>query len=375
MLTPIRACGPDSQIHTRAESRARGFSLKLEREIIEGTHNETMDKMTMRMKVSPAVVLLVLSPLIGELLSGSAPPTEFFTPFGLTTLIGLYGCGALVIREIKFRWRKGIGSILLLGAAYAILEEGIMVASFFNPNWQDLGVLKGFGRWLEINWVWTVELTIYHAIISVTVPIMLVELLFPRKRNEPWLSDKWLKIVAIILGLDVIIGFFLFSTLLDYSPPLLQYVFMILVMISFVVSAHRFPSDWMRRGNKSMRKPVFYGALAFAGSLGFAIIFGILPGYSDSPIFPVIVIFLGVGLILGIFRILKRYKWRKAGDMHRFALAAGSLLIFILAAPIQELDTTRTDNPSGMILVGLTALLCLIFLWRIVRKRDADITN
>jgi len=48
--------------------------------------------------------------------------------------MSLYGSGALVIRELRVRWNKGIGTTLLLGSAYAMIEEGLMVASFFNPQ-------------------------------------------------------------------------------------------------------------------------------------------------------------------------------------------------------------------------------------------------
>jgi len=38
----------------------------------------------------PALALFLLAPAIGELLSGSAPPAEFFTPFGLLMIVCLY---------------------------------------------------------------------------------------------------------------------------------------------------------------------------------------------------------------------------------------------------------------------------------------------
>ena len=86
-------------------------------------------------RVPPALVLFLLSPAIGELLSGSSPPREFFALFGFTVMALLYGGGVLTAKELKVRWGKGMGSLLLLGAAYGVLEEGLMVASFQNPGW------------------------------------------------------------------------------------------------------------------------------------------------------------------------------------------------------------------------------------------------
>ena len=136
------------------------------------------------MRISPALVLFFLAPALGELLSGSSPPAEFFNPFALLLLSSLYGSGALVVRELKVRWDKGYASMFVLGAAYGIIEEGLMVKSFFDPEWMDLGILGIYGRWQDVNWVWAEWLTIYHAIFSIGIPITLVELAFTKSRND-----------------------------------------------------------------------------------------------------------------------------------------------------------------------------------------------
>jgi hypothetical protein len=62
----------------------------------------------MRRRISPAVVLFALAPAVGELLSGSSPPFEFFNPFTFFLLAALYGGGAILVRELVFKWRMGI---------------------------------------------------------------------------------------------------------------------------------------------------------------------------------------------------------------------------------------------------------------------------
>ena len=119
------------------------------------------------MKGSPALVLFLLVPAIAELLLGSAPPAEFFNPISFLLLASLYGSGAIIVRELKIRWNKGYVSLFVLGAAYGIIEEGLMVKSFFDPKWMDLGILGIYGRWQGVNWVWVEWLTIYHAIFSI----------------------------------------------------------------------------------------------------------------------------------------------------------------------------------------------------------------
>ncbi|NTV37264.1 MAG: hypothetical protein HGA53_09950, partial [Anaerolineaceae bacterium] len=118
----------------------------------------------------PAVVLFFLAPAIGELLSSSSPPAEFFNLFNIVLLGLLYGGGAILIRELVFRYKKGWVSMLLFGAAYGIIEEGWMVKSFFDPGWVDIGMLGSYGRAWGVNWVWTVELIIFHTVFSICIP-------------------------------------------------------------------------------------------------------------------------------------------------------------------------------------------------------------
>ncbi len=179
-----------------------------------------------RVNISPALVLFFLAPAVGELLSGSSPPLEFFNPFSLLFLSSLYGGGAIVVHELKVSWRKDFRAVVLLGAAYGILEEGLVVKSFFDPNWVDLGILGVYGRWLGVNWVWAEMLTIYHSIFSISIPIILVELAYPERRLESWVSMKTLKLLAAILAFDTIIG----SFLTNYIPPLTYYLTAFLVM-------------------------------------------------------------------------------------------------------------------------------------------------
>jgi hypothetical protein len=83
----------------------------------------------------------------------------------------------------------------------------------------------------------------------------------------------------------------------------------------------------------------------------------------------VLVIALGVAIIYGLIRLLTRYNWREATDLHRVGLTAGSLAVFFVLAFFQELDKSRKDNTSGMSLVGLAALIAMTYLGLRVRSR------
>lgn len=319
-------------------------------------------------RIPPALALFLLSPVVGELLSGSAPPSEFFTVFGFTVMSLLYGGGAVLARELKIRWKKGVGSLLLIGAAYGIIEEGVMVASFQNPNWMDLGVLGSFGRWMGVNWVWAVELTIYHAIVSITVPVMLVELVYPLRKEQPWLYGRWRQLVPFLFLGDVGIGFFLFAEFTGYTPSVLQYLFFIVLSVVFLGFAYLLPSDWVRRGKRAMRRPRYYFIVTFLGSIASGFVFGVFPerlGFTGAPM---LVIFIGVVIILGLFRGLASYDWAKAAPMHYHRLLFGSLFIFILFSYLQEMDANRLDDTTGMGTVGTIFLLGFLWLGRNIQQ-------
>jgi hypothetical protein len=98
-------------------------------------------------RFAPMIFILLLPPAMGELLIGSSPPREYFQPFGFIVMTVLYGGGALLIREARVRWNLGWG-VIFLAVAYGIIEEGLMVQSFFNHHHPDLGDIAFYGRWL-----------------------------------------------------------------------------------------------------------------------------------------------------------------------------------------------------------------------------------
>jgi len=313
-------------------------------------------------KIPPTFILFLLAPTIAELLSGSAPPTEFFNPVIFVILASLYGSGAVVARELRVRWRKGYGSLLLLGAAYGILEEGLAVKSFFDPNWPDLGVLGVFGRWAGVNWVWAEMLTIYHAVFSITIPVLLVELAYPERRETRWVSDPVLKGFVATLG-AVAVFIFLFIT--SYVPPWPQFLFTTFLMATFVFCAHKLPSNWGAEGSKKLPRPLLLWAISFLGTAAFFVIFWIGP-YLASPL---VVMVLGLLLVVGMTRLVKRFSWNLPSEVHKLTLIGGALSFFIMITPLQELDKTRTDNPAGMSLVGLAFLIGLILFGRQIKRR------
>lgn len=204
----------------------------------------------------PVICLLLLSPGIPEYLSSSSPlnalvlnPLMFL--FQLLANLGLYGPGVLLIREAKVRWNKGWGSVLLLGAAYGILEEGVALSTLFNPNAAPVGALGTYGHWVGVNWVWLVGIVPVHMIYSISVPILLIGLALPETQGRPFLAGRKLPTAVVILSVDVA-ALFLFIDLGEkfwMGTPILVGSF--LAIGALVLWARRVKADVLRAGSET----------------------------------------------------------------------------------------------------------------------------
>ncbi|MCW4048209.1 MAG: hypothetical protein NWE89_00590 [Candidatus Bathyarchaeota archaeon] len=216
--------------------------------------------------------------------------------------------------------------------------------------------------------MWAVELTAYHAIVSVTIPIILVELMYPEMSAEPWLNGKWLKIIPGLLLADVVFGLFAFSQFTGFTPPVPQYLLMMLFTVVFIILARSLPRDWARRGTKPIISPRKIMGIPFSGAIVCGFIFGVLPDSLSFPFAPVFVILLGVFVVVGAVRYLVGFDWNTATPLHRYSLAAGPLALFIIFSVFQEFDGSRLDNTSGMAFVGFAFLVGLLLLGKRLRN-------
>jgi len=145
-----------------------------------------------------ALTLFFTAPLVAEFLLGDL--SLKLLP-ALIVLAPTYGGAALLIREFVRRSGRGWPSILLLGAAYALLGEGFITQSLFNPDYLRLHL-----HFLDHGWIpalgigawWTLFMLNLHAFWSVGVSIALVEGLFPTRAEGAWLGPIGESVVAIL---------------------------------------------------------------------------------------------------------------------------------------------------------------------------------
>jgi hypothetical protein len=145
----------------------------------------------------PAVLLFFLAPIFGEYLLGNLKISELiYVPF----IAPLYGAGALLIREVTRRAGRGTATMLTLGIAYGLIEEGLVDQMLFNQFYfaGQSQISNTYIAALGIDaWLTLIVLTM-HAIWSTYIPITLVEMLFLEWRTRPWLDGKGLSSIVII---------------------------------------------------------------------------------------------------------------------------------------------------------------------------------
>lgn len=320
----------------------------------------------MRQTSRAALTAYLLSPLLAELLSGSSPPLEFFHPLTLLLLTTLYGCGVLLVHELSVHWRGGWRAVFLLGLAYGIFEEGLVVKSFYSPDWPDLGLLAHYGRWLDINWVWAVSLTVYHAVLSISVPLLLVDLLYPDLRGRRWLDDAALGTLRWGLGGVLVAGLVAFP----YRAGFWQYVSGVALAAGLCYAARRLPPVHLKP-----LKPHPPWRVGLGGILAVVVFLTFTFGIGGTRFSGTLATLYAIAVCaVALWQLARRVAggW---SDRHSLALVTGLVLPLILLAPLQEHDPGRADHPAGLTLVGLAALIGLVFLRRRVRRRPAEGTE
>jgi hypothetical protein len=314
-------------------------------------------------KAHPILLLLVLTPGIPEYLSGSSAlnkiildPVAFF--IFLAANLGLYGPGVLLIREAKVRWHKGWTTVLLLGAAYGILEEGIALSTLFNSQAGSVGQLGFYGHWLGVNWIWISGIMSVHMIFSISLPILLLELALPETNGKSLLqSRRALLSTFVILFVDVFI-LFLFILFAEHfwmgTPVFLGSLAAIGVLIFL---AYKVPASALTpKSSEPATSPLSTGIVGalFYPSILFVEFFGMgvkLPAVIDLGL-----VMLDQALYLAL---VLRVIGRSNNERNLVALAAGLIIPIGLFGVISEIPFA---------LAGLADVTAVVLLWRLWQK-------
>ncbi|MFC4493402.1 hypothetical protein ACFPA8_04540 [Streptomyces ovatisporus] len=161
---------------------------------------------TRRGRWACAWALLLLSPVCAEYLIGYdvsvGRPLQLLA--GLLILGPLYGAVAVLIREVTRRCGRGWPTIVLLGAAFGLVQAGLIDQSLFHlefdpddPDWATESPrtpVPGLGIDAKnlLNWVGG------HVVWSFAAPIAVVESCAPRTADRPWLGKAGLSVMVLL---------------------------------------------------------------------------------------------------------------------------------------------------------------------------------
>lgn len=313
------------------------------------------------LRAHPILLLLLLTPGIPEYLSTSsslrglliAPPIFFLF---LALNLGLYGPGVLLIREAMIRWRKGWASVIALGAAYGILEEGIALSTLSNPHAGPVGALGFYGHWAGVSWVWTVGVLMVHIVFSIALPILLLGLALPETRGRSLVSRKGIYTLFGVLSLDVVVlllaivfgeHFWMGSGVLVGS---------VLAIGVLVAIAYRLPANLLRPAHELRSWPLWvFGLFGFILLVGTFLVEGVL-GFYRAP--AVVTMAALVALYAGMLWGTLTHVGRQGIERPMLAFATGALACiaafgFIAAFPVPV-----------VVVADVLVVLFLRHLWR-----------
>lgn len=205
--------------------------------------------------IAAAVTLFFVAPLVAEFLLGD------FSIAMLALLLlfaPMYGGGAVLIREAARRSGRGWPSMLLLAAAYTLIEEGFTTQSLFNPHYLHMHLLRyawipalGTGAW------WTLLMFNVHVFWSMGVSIALVEGLFPARARAPWLGNVGTVVFTALFILGVAAGVVMGLRMDRFRASPAQLGVTAVVCVLFIVAAFAVPrSSEQRAAEKRGTLPV-----------------------------------------------------------------------------------------------------------------------
>lgn len=275
--------------------------------------------------VRPALALFVLSPFVAEFLLGTIGIDQVVT--GLV-LAPLYGGGALLVREAGRRMRGGWPAILLLAFAYAVVEEGLVVQTLFNPGYLGLGLLReGYVPWLGMGAWWTVFVLTLHTVWSMAVPIALAEALAPSRAREPWLGGVGIAVSAVLFLLGAGLTAAITHGQQQFIASPAQLGGAVLVALGAIAAASR-----VRARREVATGPVpgapIVALVSFVAASAFMVARGFAGGWA--------VVAIEVGLLAAAAAAIRRWSARPGWtDRHVLALAGGALMTYAWYAFVQ----------------------------------------
>ncbi len=303
--------------------------------------------------------LLLLAPTIGEYLLGNIPISQYGD---VLFLMPLYGAGALLVRETARRLGRGWPTIVLLAAAYAVIEEGPVDQMIFNPGYLGLPSFAGYAEipGLGISGsllLWSLAL---HTVWSICVPIALVEAFDPTP-TLPWLHRPGLVVTTALFVAGCVFLGVVQAQDLDFVGTPLQFIVSIAAIVGLVVAALVIDTPTQPDPSSSAPHPVVVAVAAFAVTSGYWLSTELPFDGAWGALVAVACFAAAAG---GGAWVVWRWSRRPGWDgRHRLALAVGAVATYATwFGPSQaaEAGTGAVEAAWGAVVFGLAVATLIV---------------
>ncbi|MGC4045742.1 MAG: hypothetical protein QM758_18285 [Armatimonas sp.] len=311
------------------------------------------------------LTLLLLSPIIGEVMSGA---TRLSYIIVLVPEIMVWGCGTLLIRELVRRWGGGWLSVFLLGLGLAVAEEFLIQQTSLAPlPW--LGNQPTYGRAFGVNWVYFLYMLGFESVWIVLVPTSIAELLFPEKRDKPWLGIGGMITTVIVFLLGSFIAWFAWIKIArsktfhvpDYHPAIIAFVLGTLAILLLGVAGYALRNVRPATSLRHAPKPTVVAIIAFIIGIAWQLLLAII--FVPSVQGPVwIPLTLGLALAGATLWGIRNWTGDKSwSEQHIWALAFGALVASMLGGFAGANAWPQTDLVGKIVLnlLGIAGMLWL----------------
>ncbi|HEX3739414.1 MAG TPA: hypothetical protein VHV29_06780 [Terriglobales bacterium] len=339
--------------------------------------NSTVSRETMPTALPPRFAapiwtLVLLSPFIAEVLSGSTRTSILFV---YVPEVMVWGVGALFCRELARRWRAGGISLLLMGLALSVAEEFIIQQTSLAPL-PFPGSHPDYGRMWGVNLVYLLFMLGYESVWVVLVPVQLTELFFPRQAAHSWLRKRGTILACVAFLLGCRIAWYGWTQqarprmhAAPYHPPLGAIVFGLLTIGLLIALAYLVRGLGRPSPNDQRRTAPAWlaGLTAFVMGFGWFDLIG--QNFIAKPVPFWTAIFAGIGWAAVAFTLFVWWSSRQAwGEVHRFAAASGATLA-CMAAPYMTAASWPKIDLAGEIIFDTLALIGIFLLGKQVFAR------
>lgn len=318
--------------------------------------------------------LLVLAPVGAEYLAayddttGDAPRLLL----GLLVLVPLYGCPALLIREVARRNGRGYGSMVLLATGYGLVQAGLVDQSLFNPGYRGI---EGWSEEFRATLVGPLGVSASHAlsfvsghvVYSICAPIAVVESGRTRSATTPWLGRPALVVLGLLwlAASAAVLSDHLASEEFRASPA--QLVGTGALVVGLVVLALRTPARPRRPALH--RAPPALVVLLLSGVL--SLVYGWVGAtWTGTGLMAAALLLAAAGLLLGSGTT--GWGARQVGAAAAAPLVVRAVLAFTYDPVVGEVGAAAKYG-HNLVMLALTLALAVLVLTR--RGRGVDLTS